>query len=363
MKISGYQLFWLIFLMDVSMTALITVAPTIAIAKQDAWLSMIMALFLGVIITFIAVKLSLLYPKQTLIEYAQTILGKWLGRIIVIPYFLMWLSVTGIILREYADFVHVALFNATPLWIIVFMMVIAMVYVVYSGGLDGIARCSEIIGPLSVLGILFIVIMSYQNWDWHRILPIYANTGLYKIAKGSLPSASFLGESIMLLMLVPFISKPKGALQVSLLGVALASLSIVINTLIIIMVFGPNIAARFIYPVFSEVTNISVMNFLQNLDVLAVVLWISNIFIKLSLYLFITSYGSAQYFHIKKWKQTIWFIAPIVFIIALVPRNMDISQVEYPKFWLKVIFPYLMLAIPAFLWIIASLRPSTRKAA
>lgn len=363
MKITGYQLFWIIFTMDVSMTALITIAPTIAIAKQDAWLSMILALILGLAITFVSVKLSLLYPEQTLIEYAQTILGKWLGRIILIPYFLLWLSVTGIILREYADFVHLALFNATPLWIIILLMVIAMVYVVYSGGLDSIGRCSEIIGPFSALGIGMIILMSFQDWDFHRIFPVYANTGLFKIAKGSFPCASFLGESIMLTMLIPFLINRKGALRISLLSVGIASLTIVINTLIVIMVFGPNISARFIYPVFSEVTNISVMSFIQNVDVLAVVLWISNIFIKLTLYFFITSYGSAQYLHIRKWKQMVWYIAPIVFIIALIPKNMDISQVEYPKLWLKFVFPYLMLVIPLFLWMIGYLRPSTRKAA
>ncbi|WP_217582086.1 GerAB/ArcD/ProY family transporter, partial [Lysinibacillus sp. GbtcB16] len=134
MKISGHQLFWLIFTMEFGMTALFTVSNPVFLAKQDAWLSMIFASLVSLCTTFVAVKLSLLYPEQTFIQFSQSILGKWLGIIILIPYFFMWISVTGIILREYADFVFLALFSSTPLWVIILIMLGAVLYVTCSGG-------------------------------------------------------------------------------------------------------------------------------------------------------------------------------------------------------------------------------------
>ena len=47
--------------------------------------------------------------------------------------------------------------------------------------------------------------------------------------------------------------------------------------------------------------------------------------------------------------------------MALTPKNMDISQEEYPYFWFKIIFPYLILAIPMLLWIIATYAHSQEK--
>ncbi|WP_169091358.1 endospore germination permease [Paenibacillus sp. PL91] len=360
MKISGYQLFWLIFTMEFGMTAIFTLSPAVFLAKQDAWISMILATLICLFTTYVAVKLSLLYPEQTFIQYSQLIIGKWLGRIILVPYFLMWVSVTGVILREYADFVYISLFSSTPLWIIILIMLGAIGYVTYTGGLRSISRCSEIIGPISMVGIILIIIFSVKDWDWLRILPVYSNTGFLPLVKGSLTPASFLAESFMVVMLIAFMSKPKRAMISSLLGVTVASVAVLAMTLIVIMVFGPNLPSKFIYPLYSVVTYFSVMEFIQNVDVLVVLLWIIGIFIKLSLYLFITSYGTAQLFHIKKWKHTIWLIAPIVFVISLLPRN-TIDTMSFAKsFWHDVIFPINLIGIPLLLWIIGTIRKKNR---
>ncbi|NQX58168.1 GerAB/ArcD/ProY family transporter [Paenibacillus qinlingensis] len=355
MKISGYQLFWLIFSMEFGMTALFTISNPVFLAKQDAWISMIFAMLICLFTTFVAVKLSLLYPEQTFIQYTQTILGKWLGKIILLLYFVMWLSVTGIILREYADFVYLALFSSTPLWIVIFIMLSAIVYVTYSGGLRSIGRCGEIIGPISALGFILILLFSMKDWDWLNILPVYANSGIIPIVKASFTPASFLGESFIVVMLIAFMSKPKRAMISSLLGVAAASIAVLGMVLVVILVFGPNLPANFIYPLYSAMSYISVMDFIQNVDVLAVLLWIIGIFIKLSLYTFITSYGAAQIFHLKKWQHAIWLIAPIVFVISLLPQNTNDSM-NYAKFWLAVIFPINLIGIPLLLWIIGSIR-------
>lgn len=66
--------------------------------------------------------------------------------------------------KEYADFVFVALFSSTPLWIVILIMLGAVVYVTYSGGLRSISRCSEIIGPISVVGIILIILLSMKDW-------------------------------------------------------------------------------------------------------------------------------------------------------------------------------------------------------
>ena len=100
MKISKYQIFWMIASLEIGMVLLLTQSPAIEEAKQDAWISFVFAGLAGIGITFAAGKLSLLYPNQTFIQYSQSILGKWLGRIIVIPYFIHWLSVIGVIFRQ-----------------------------------------------------------------------------------------------------------------------------------------------------------------------------------------------------------------------------------------------------------------------
>ncbi|GMK43228.1 spore germination protein YndE [Paenibacillus glycanilyticus] len=356
MKISGYQLFWLMFTMEFGMTAIFTLSPAVFLAKQDTWISILFATLISLATTFVAVKLSLLYPEKTFIQSSQLILGRWLGKLVLIPYFLMWITVTGVILREFADFVFITLFNATPLWAIILIMLGAVVYATGSGGLRSIARSGEIIGPVTAAGCIFVFILSMKDWDWYRLLPIYANTGIKPILKGSLTPASFLAESFMVVMLVAFVKKPQQVMKTSMLGVVAAATAILSMTAIVLLVFGPNLPAKFIYPLCSVVSFISVMDFLQNIDILIVVLWIVSIFTKLSLYMFITSYGTAQLFRIKKWRRTIWWIAPIVFVLSLLPHNTNDTMNYAKSIWHDWIFPINLVGIPLILWIIGSIR-------
>ncbi|SEN14805.1 endospore germination permease [Paenibacillus sp. OV219] len=359
MKISGYQLFWLVYTLDYGKTAIFTISPAILAAKQDAWLSIIAASLIGLVTTYIAVKVSLLHPKQTFIQYTQTILGKWLGTVILIPIFLMWIAITGLILREFADFVFIALFSKTPLWTISLIMLAAVVYITSTGGLTSIGRCSEIIGPISIIGSLLIILLSVKDWNLFNLLPVYANTGLLPIMKGSLFPASFIAESFMIVMLIAFLPKPERAMAASILGVTAASISILFITFIVILVFGPHLAGHFVYPIYSVVTYISVMEFIQNIDVIIVLLWIIGIFIKLALYFFVTSYGTAQLLRFPKWKKSIWLITPIVFAISLIPRNID-DTIDFANFWRDVIFPVNLVGIPILLWIVGSIRKKYR---
>ncbi len=43
MKVSGIQVFWMITIMDIGMTLLMTFTPGLQAAKQDAWVSMLVA--------------------------------------------------------------------------------------------------------------------------------------------------------------------------------------------------------------------------------------------------------------------------------------------------------------------------------
>ncbi|GMA61380.1 spore germination protein [Alicyclobacillus fastidiosus] len=361
MKISSVQIFWLMISMEIGMTVLLTITPAIRAAKQDAWISMLIAAVAGILITFIATKLSLLYPNQTLIQFSQTILGKWLGKAIVVPYFVMWYSVMGIILRQSSDFIQIVLFRKTPLWAVVLLALILMIYATYQGGIEGIGRCSELLGPFIVLMITAVLVLCYHNMHWTRILPVYQDSGWFTIFKGAVSPISFLGESVMMTMLVAFMSKPKDGLSRAMWGVGLSCLLLLLSTLAAILTFG-NLASRMWYPFFDMARYVSVMDFIQNIDAVVVIVWLLSVFIKLSLYMFIASYGTAQWLGMKDWRKPIWFISPIVFVLALLPANIDVASMDYPtKFWIPYILPINIVGIPVLLWTVGSIRKKWAK--
>lgn len=361
MKISGLQIFWMMFTFETGNMLLSAISPTIAVAKQDAWISYLIASMIGILIVFIATKASLLYPSQTFIEFSQTILGKWIGSIIVIIYLIQWYSIIGIILRGFGDFTITLLFSSTPSWLVLLTMVMLMIYVTYSGGIEGIGRCSEVFGIMVILMVVLLILLSIPNMDVHKVLPVLADSGLSPILKGTLTPVLYLGESVMIMMFVSFMAQPTQALSKAIWGVALSAFFVSMATFSVLMIFGPVVAAKLKFPAFDAFSYISVMGFMQNLQIIAILVWILSVFIKLSLYLFIASYGTAQWLKIKDWRKVIWVVAVLGFVQALLYPNITYTRFYMEEYRNYFLLPVNMIGIPCLLWLVGSIRKAKQK--
>lgn len=73
----------------VGATAVVSL-PSIAAtyAKQDAWLTEIIATILGIIVILLVTELGRRFPGKTIIEYLQTILGIWIGKAVGFLFYL-----------------------------------------------------------------------------------------------------------------------------------------------------------------------------------------------------------------------------------------------------------------------------------
>jgi len=356
MKISGLQLFWLILNIITGLGILFTLSPAIAEAKQDAWISITLSGIIGIFMVILVVKVSLLYPEQTFIQFSQTILGKWLGKILVIPYFMMWYSVSGIILRNSSEFIYVALFNETPLIVLSIVVLILAVYVVYTGGLEGIARCSELMGPFIVLMLVGTFVLSLDQLDWRKLTPVYADSGWNSILKGSIPLVTFYGDIVLFVMVFRFLADFRQAFTRSMWGIAVSSILTIVSAVMVIMTFGPTIPSRMWFPFLGMTRFISVLGFIENVDIFVVIIWMFSVFIKLSLYLFVTIYGTAQWLNMKDWRKLIWFVVPIIFLYSLLPKSIaevvvDFQQSLIPRALLIYASAFLLL-----LWIVGLIR-------
>ncbi|MFD0682000.1 MULTISPECIES: GerAB/ArcD/ProY family transporter [unclassified Paenibacillus] len=356
MQLSGGQIFWLMTTTEIGMCILLSISPSIKEAGQDAWISIIIAGMAAMLITGMSIKISLHFPNLTFVEYSQVILGKWIGKGILLIYFVKWYSILGAILRQSTDFLHLVLFNKTPLWLVILLFVLILIYAIYHKGVESLARCSEVIGPLIVLTIILVFILNWKSMDWQRLQPVIADAGWSGIIKGSLPSMVFFSEATTIIMLVPFMIKSSDALKRTLQAIALVTGLLCISTIAIILTFG-NLAAGMRYPYFTMTGFISILEFIQNIDAVVVIIWFFSVFVKLALYLFMASYGTAQWLGIKNWRKMIWFVSLIGFVIAVAFRNVDQASIDYAsKYRLLIDFPLSTILIPLLLWVVFLIR-------
>ncbi|ETI68236.1 GerAB/ArcD/ProY family transporter [Neobacillus vireti] len=356
MKLTGLQLFWLMFSFETGNMLLLTIGPTAQEAKQDAWISFLAASVLGIVIVYIACKTALLFPKQTLIQFSKLILGKWVGTIVIIVYLLQWFAVIGNILREFADFTITILLPFTPPWALILTMLLLMIYVTCIGGIEGIGRCSEVFGTIMFLSLFALLILSVQNVDLQRILPIFTDTGIKRIWKGALTPLAFLGESVMVLMLISFMDQPKKGLKCAVWGITASACIVSTVAFWVLMTLGPELTANLRHPVFDTVSYISVLDFIQNLELIAVLVWILSVFIKLSLYFFFASYGTAQLFKMKNWRKMIWFTAPFFFALAVFYPSSSYTFGYMKTYMVYFVLPVNIVGIPLLLLVVGSIR-------
>jgi spore germination protein KB len=361
MSISGNQLFWIIFTMQTGMSLLLSITPVVTYANQDGWISVILAGILSLLVTWMTIKLSLRYPNLSLIEFSRSILGKWLGSLIIIPYLIKWYSIIGAILRQCSDFLHLMLFDRTPYWVLILMTIVLLVYITITRGVESIARCAEVIGPLLIITVIIVFLLSIKYMDWHKILPIMADNKPLGIWKGSLAPMSFFAESTILTMLIPFMSKPGAAMPKAIRGSLLAFLMIWLITIAVIISFG-QLASGMRYPFFVMTGFISTMEFIQNIDAYVVIIWFFSVFIKLALYVFAASYGTAQWLGIKNWKNVIWFVVAVGFVVSVSFKNVDQASIDYPSTYrIPIDFPVTAIAIPLLLLVVSFFRKKTAK--
>ncbi|WP_138495608.1 GerAB/ArcD/ProY family transporter [Paenibacillus pinistramenti] len=359
MRISNQQLFWMIMMLNVGINLLIAISLVIQDGHQDAWMSSMISGLIGVAASYLGTRLALRHPGQTLVEFSGVILGKWLGKLILLPYLFQWYIVIPLIMRDQYTFVHINVLFMTPVWMVVGPMLLVIVYAVYHGGIEAIARCTQVWSPILLVILLITFGVTINNLDWKALFPVYALTGAGPILKGSLVPAALLGESVNVMMLAAFVDKPgRGTQRAAVSGVLLAALFITIGILWVIMTFGWHIASKLKYPFFDMVKLVYLMEFIQNMDVFIMAVWLVSIFIKMSVYVFVASYGTAQWVgKTGKWRSFIWLPAVTTFILAMLIIRMNVpNRLVLNYLWVGTILPLNSFLIPLLLLIVSVIR-------
>ncbi|WP_028551644.1 GerAB/ArcD/ProY family transporter [Paenibacillus sp. UNC451MF] len=352
MELTNRQLFWMMVSTQIIMTILLTTSPAIQSAQQDAWISALLAMGISIGIAYICGKLYTIFPDKSLIEYNRGLLGKWLGGLVSAMYILVWILILAVILKQFSLFITGTIMPKTPVSIIIILMLIVVLYPTLHG-VGVIGRICELTGPIILIGVIGPMFLAINEMDRDRLLPIFSDSGYMAIMKGALPTAAFLGDCILILILSSFVDHSKFKVRHSVYGVMVSGIFTSLSVIVSLLMFGSNVASGYPYPMLMTVRSISIGGIIENLDAVVITIWIMSIFTKLALYLFVAGYGTSQLFGMKNWRIPVWVIAGVALVIALLPTNYEEISVIFPqKVATKYVFPIFMAGGPLLLLIL-----------
>ncbi|MBW7477061.1 spore germination protein [Paenibacillus oenotherae] len=348
-KISLAQMNILIYPAILATSILSVPSITMAHAGHDMWFTPIWGALVGFLTVFIALGLNKLYPERTMIEASTAILGSVLGKIFGLFYMLYLPHLTGVIIRTYGEFIISNALPHTPMYAIMGTMVLVCAINVRSG-LEVIARSGQIFVALFVILATFLLALLIGELHPAEFLPI-GEKGLRPSIVGALAPAAWLTEFILIAFLLPFVHNRSKVVRKSIIAVLYVTLSMVVINVVCLLLMG-DMTTSFAYPVMIAARYITIADFMQHLEAFVIAIWISGIFVKISVFLYVYSLTIAQWLGMKDYRPVVFPTAFLctVFAYWIARGKSDISGIISASSNLYtlialLILPSLLLAI------------------
>jgi spore germination protein len=347
--ISPIQLVLLVFGTIVGVGFLTMPRGVIEIAREDAWLTIIIAGVLSLVALWLILRAARLFPEDTLIEYNVKVFGRIAGFLINLMFglYMLFFTLTGV--RTMAEVVRAQMLSLTPLETIIFAMLLTILYSAWDG-LMPIVRINESGQPISFLLIIFFFLFAYLEADWFELRVPFAE-GLLPVIQ-PLPNTvySYLGFEILLLY-YPFVVIKEKSFRHAAAGIALAGSFysfIVLGTLVTI---GPDVAISQTYPVVTMAKTIEVVRqFVERAELLLLVLWLPLAYTTHLVTFYSTAFSMHRMFPAISFRWWMGLLVPAIYFLSLVPDNL-IEMVEWSDYvgnaGLFFLFGYPLLLLAA----------------
>jgi spore germination protein len=297
-------------------------------------------------------KLGMKYPKQTIIQYSEDILGKWLaafGSVLIILFFAV---LTSLATREFGEVVITSVLKKTPLEVTVIVMLL-LATLATRNDVTNFAYIHHLYFPIVLFPAILIVTLSMKNVDFIHLQPFWGNEpkGMFN---GVLVIAALFQGSFIHTLVIPAMRRPEMAMRASFWGMFIAGGLYFTIVVAAVGVFGSEETKLLLWPTL-ELAKVTTLpgNILERLDAAFLALWVIAVFTTLFSSYYFTIHSISQLFRLRDHKVLSFFVLPFLFIMAMVPQNIlnMYTVIEVVgKFGLAITIGYpLLLLIVAYL--------------
>lgn len=356
--ISGRQLLALIFTFTVATATLFLPSFVTRNAGRDGWIAALVAGLVGVIVVLVVTAVGLKYPKLTLIEYSEIILGKWTGKLVGLIFMVFYLHMTSIMIREVSATVNANILTGSSLEVITIILFAISAYTVKKG-LEVITRLNILVLMVIFLAMLICFTLLVKDMDIALLRPVLSK-GITPVIKDSVSPAAWLGEVVSIAFLIPFINKPKETRICSIIGVLWAAVTLAFLVALDIMVFGAKLTANLTFPTLEAVRIINISDYIQRAEIFFLVPWTFANIIKICFFYYITVLIISKWFKLENVNTLVLPVGLFLFSMSLALIKNSVDLIEFlSKAW-GIYALSIELGIPLLLLMIEAIRGKRR---
>lgn len=353
-SISVRQLFFIFTIMVSSPATRFLPKYSAAKAHQAGWVSPIASIIPFIALVLIVDSLLKKYKGQSMAEIITSILGKYLGKLVLVLYLLWTFYVTAMFTRFYAERLTGSVYPNINNSIFIMLLLITAAYMLHSG-FTVIARMGEIILPFigAMLALLAAFLLARIRAD--NILPVYFND-IVPIIKGSYSMTGVIAYLFLMFFLSDKLVNLKSLRKFGYISAAVNVASVVLVNFVTIGVLGSSVTERNPTPVLTVVKQISILDTIENIEVIVISIWIFTDFILVASLFTVLLKLIKSLFSLSATKPLINMLAVLLFFLSL---GVSASKFELDEFSDKLILPINFVmgyGIPAILLVLSMFR-------
>lgn len=317
--ISSLQLFFVIIQAQIGVGLLSLPYAVHKNAQNDGWISVLLA-GLGVFLFFLIMwSLGKRFPKQTLYEYLEKIVGKTIGKFISFLYILFFCAVSIFVVEITVLILKKWILSLTPSYVLVLIVVGTGVYMSRES-IRVIGRFYTFVSVL-IIFLIFLEICSLAHINVRYLFPI-GQSGVKNILLGSHDAlVSMLGFEVILVVF-PFVNAShKEIFKKGTMAISFVTILYTFFLIVSYMSFSKKEIEIIPEPILYSLKALS-YEVVERLDLVFLSIWVVPILTSFVNYLYLTSMGISSLIRSKNHKKPTFYVGLFIAVVAfLVPQE------------------------------------------
>ncbi|MGK0466682.1 GerAB/ArcD/ProY family transporter [Clostridium sp.] len=325
------------------------------LAKQDAWLAIIIAITWSILLLLMYSRILSLYPGKDLFDILQILMGKYIGKIVSI--LMIWFAFHDgtVVITNLSEFSKTLVYDDTPIAVPMIFFSILLIWGIKEG-IEVLGRWSEFFVFVVIILFFTVTVLAIPQMDLYRLKPILSN-GASPVLRGAFSSFSYpFGETVIFMMVFSKISKTKSYKKTFMLGLLIGGGLIFLATLRNILIIGSETISRVYFPSTMAISLIRIGDILERMEMFVTIDFLISIYVKVSICIFAVCNGISKIFDFDDYK----FIATPVTLLMLAfsffvyKSIMEMSFFAF-NIWQFYSLPFVVI-IPFIVFIMAEIK-------
>jgi spore germination protein KB len=323
-------------------------------AKQDAWMSLLIASAMMIPLLLMYARIMRLFPETDLFDILEILFGKIFGKVFILLITWYALHLCSLVLRNFTEFLQIVVFPETPQLPMMFALIFVTAYLAGSGE-NILGKWSMIMFPIVSLTVLVTIAMAVTDLDFTHLEPFFAQ-GLPKILSGAYQILTFpFAETVLFLGIAGAVKKEISPYKIYGFAILVGSFILVMVILRNIMILGTPMISASYFPSYTTARILHIGDFLSRIESSITMNFLLSGVVKITLCLIVAAKGISKIFGIEDYKRMIMPTSMLVVALCAIVYNSAMEMFGFLVYYQIYAIPFQMF-IPAVVWITAEIR-------